>query len=168
MEEWNLAFSNVVSEAGHGAPARTKTTAIAFYPLLPSKPCPTSPGLSFPPTSIFQQFSVFIDSSFQPQSLGLASAGFLLGLLPESPAELRMWFCQCNCGLLLKGTVPFLLLPALVAPVSRGRELNMYDSFSLGSALWIGSPWGEMNTSAKNHNQGWKGQWNRERRDHLF
>lgn len=25
-----------------------------------------------------------------------------------------------------------------------------------------------MNPSAKNHSQGWKGQWNRERRNHLF
>lgn len=143
--------------------------AISFYPLLPSKPDLTSSGLSFPLTSIFQQCFVFIDSSFQPQSPDLASAGFLLGLLPESPAELRMWFCQSNCGLLLKGVVR--PVPPTVCPVSLVswvRELNLYSSFSFSSALWIRSSWGKMNTNAKSHSQGWKGQWNRERRDHLF
>lgn len=39
-----------------------QTPAISFYLFPPSKPDLTSPGLSFPLTSIFQRCFVFIDS----------------------------------------------------------------------------------------------------------
>lgn len=113
-----------------------QTPAISFYLFPPSKPDLTSPGLSFPLTSIFQRCFVFIDSSFQPQSPDLASAGFLLGLLPESPAELRMWFCQSNCGLLLKGIVhpvPPTVCPGLPCEMSQGTKLVQFLFFQFSS-----------------------------------
>lgn len=64
--------------------SRKRDSCSCFLPSSSFQILPRFSRPFLPSNIIFQQSSVLIDSSFQPQS-GSASAGFVLGWLPESP-----------------------------------------------------------------------------------